>query len=194
MLSKENTFEIIKTSLILFLITAVSAGLLAVVNNITAPIIAENNALNQKTAMSEVLPDADNFETDGNGFKNYLTDKMDKSITAVYKSTNNTGYVVMASPNGYGGAVSMAVGISSDGKVTGVSIISQSETPGLGANCEKDEFLKQYSGKTSGITVAKGNAKDNQINAISSATITSKAVTSGVNAAVDAAKLAREEN
>lgn len=188
MLKKSDIPEIIKTSVVLFLITAVSAGLLAAVNAKTAPIIAENEAKKQEAAMKIVLPAADGFETE-----NLINEKTDKCITAVYKSTNDVGYAVLASPNGYGGKISVAVGVSSDGKVSGVNIISQSETAGLGAKCVDEDFTSQYTGKTKDITVSRGNAKDNQINAISSATITSKAVTAGVNAAVAAAETAKEE-
>lgn len=188
MLSKSEKIEIIKTGLILFLITAVSAGLLAVVNAKTAPIIKENELIKEQSAMKLVLPDASGFDEE-----NLANDEMDKTITAVYKSKNNVGYAVMASPLGYGGAVSLAVGVSEDGKVCGVNVISNSETAGLGAKCTDEEWLSQFVGKSDGISVSKGNAKDNQINAISSATITSKAVTSGVNSAIAAAKLAKEE-
>lgn len=189
MLKKEDGIEIIKVGLILFLITAVAAGLLAAVNAKTAPIIEKNELLKQQEAMKVVLPTADSFDE-----KNLLNDKMDKIISAVYKGSGDSGYVVMASPSGYGGEISIAVGVSQSGKVSGVSIISQSETAGLGAKCVNEEFTSQFSGKTENITVSKGNAKDNQINAISSATITSKAVTSGVNAAIEAAKIAKEED
>lgn len=187
MLSKKDIPEIIKTAAVLFAITAISAGILAAVNAKTAPIIEKNEAAKQEQAMKIVLPKADGFESDS-----IAVDSPDKSITAVYKSTNDAGYVILASPNGYGGAISIAVGVSADGKVSGVSVISQSETAGLGAKCVEDSFLSQYIGKTENITVSKGTAKDNQINAISSATITSKAVTSGVNAAIEAAKKAEE--
>jgi electron transport complex protein RnfG len=189
MLKKKDIIEIIKTGLILFLITAVSAGLLAAVNAKTAPIIEKNEKQKQQEAMKIVLPEAESFDD-----MNLVTDKMDKIISAVYKGSGDSGYVVMASPSGYGGEISIAVGVSSNGKVSGVSVVSQSETAGLGAKCTDDEFISQFTGKSENITVSKGNAKDNQINAISSATITSKAVTSGVNAAIEAAKIAKEGN
>lgn len=188
MLNKNDKIEIIKTGLILFLITALSAGLLAVVNAKTAPIIEKNELLKEQAAMQLVLPDAEGFEAE-----NLANGKMDKIVSAVYKSKNNAGYVVMTSPVGYGGEISMAVGVTSDGKVSGVKVISNSETAGLGAKCTDSEWIGQFTGKTDGITVAKGNAKDNQINAISSATITSKAVTAGVNSAISAAAIAKEE-
>lgn len=184
MLNKSEKIEIIKVSLILFLITAISAALLAVINSVTSPIIEKNEIIKQNAAMKIVLEDADSF-----GEENLRNDKMDKIVTAVYNSNNNAGYVVIASPSGYGGAINLAVGISEEGKVKGVNVISQTETAGLGAKCTKKEFLEQYKGKTKGITVSKANAKDNQINAISSATITSKAVTKGVNAAIEAVNI-----
>ena len=131
--------------------------------------------------MQKVLPEADGFSDE-----NLYTGDENGIVTAIYAANNDTGYAVMASPSGYGGTISMAVGIDKNGTVTGVDIISQSETAGLGSNCTKDEFKNQFIGKTAGIDVVKNGAKENQIDAISSATITSKAVTSGVNACIDA--------
>lgn len=187
MLNKQEKIEIVKTGLILFLITAVSAGLLAVVNAKTAPIIEKNEIAKQQSAMLRVLPDAIGFENE-----NLAGEKADKTVTAVYKSTNNVGYAVMVSPVGYGGEISMAVGVSEDGRICGVDIISNSETAGLGAKCTDENWLSGFVGKTNGITVSKSGAKDNQIDAISSATITSKAVTAGVNSALSAAAYAKE--
>lgn len=170
--------EIVKVGLILFLITALSAGVLAAVNSVTAPVIAANNQKKQDDAMARVLPGAAAFE------KIELQKDEASSVTGLYKADN--GYVVLCEPNGYGGAISMVVGVK-DGTVTGVDIIGQSETAGLGANCTKDEFKAQFTGKTADIGVSKNGAKDNEIDAISSATITSKAVTRGVNDALAAA-------
>ena len=102
------------------------------------------------------------------------------------------GYVVLAEPKGYGGAISLVVGIDNDLTVTGIDITNQSETPGLGANCQNPEFMGQFKGKTSGIAVVKGTASGNQIDAITSSTVTSKAVTKGVNDALLAAKMVKE--
>lgn len=177
--------EIIKIGLILFMITAASAGILAVVNGMTAPVIAANNEKKRDEAMARVLPEATGFvQTD------YAPNDI-SSVTAVY-SAENEGYVVLCEPNGYGGAISMVVGIKPDGTVSGVDITSQSETAGLGANCTKEEFRNRFIGKTAGVKVKKNGAGDNEVDAISSATITSKAVTKGVNDALEAAELAKE--
>lgn len=187
MLKKREITEIIQTGLILFVITAVAAGLLAIVSTKTAPIIEKNQNIAQQNAMKLVLPAAEGF-----GVKNLVSNRMNEMVKGVYQGSNNTGYVVLVSSNGYGGAVSLAVGVSPNGKVSGVSVVSQTETAGLGSKCTDEEFTSQFIGKAENITVSKGNAKENQINTISSATITSKAVTAGVNAALEAAKIAKE--
>lgn len=176
---------IAKTGLILFLITGIAALILAVVNNVTKPIISENEIQKQELAMKKVMPEAEAFkEID----KKYEENDKVSQIYAAEKDGDVIGYAVIAEPNGYGGAISMVVGVSKDGFVTGVDITSQSETAGLGANCTKDEFKNQFIGKSEGITVVKNNAEGNKIDAMTSATITSKAVTDGVNMAIDAVK------
>ena len=189
MLKKSDIPNIIKTAVILFLITGIAALILAVVNNFTAPIIAENSAKKQAAAMQNVLKDAEFSE------ENLAENVDDPDISEIYKAQKDgsaAGYVVMVNPNGYNGAISMVVGIDAEGKVSGIDIISQSETAGLGANCVKDEFKDQFVGKSGEISVVKNDPKDNEIDAITSATITSKAVTSGVNKALAAAKKLEE--
>ena len=184
MRKKTKSSGIIKTGIVLFLITGIAALILASVNSVTAPMIAENETKKQMTAMTTVLPDAEKFDELADVAK-------DNGILGIYegkKVDETVGYAVLVESMGYGGAISMVVGVDLEDKITGIDITSQSETPGLGANCTKDEFKNQFTGKTSEITVVKSNSKDNQIDAMTSATITSKAVTKGVNAAVDAVK------
>ena len=180
MVKKNVITEIIKVALILFAITAVAAAILASVNSVTAPVIAENEREAQEIAMKAVLPDATTFD------KVEYTPGENSTVSEIYSS--DAGYAVKVAPKGYGGAISMIVGVDNDLKVTGVEIISQSETAGLGAKCTDSAFKAQFTGKTENIIVTKNGAKENEIDAISSATITSKAVTKGVNEAIDAAK------
>ena len=180
MRKKSEGLEILRVGFILFAITAVAALVLAYVNSLTRPIIIEQEENKMAEAMFEVLPDADDFE------EIPIEASDATSVRRFYKS--DAGYVVMAMPSGYGGEISMMVGVDNDLKVTGISIISQSETAGLGAKCTEKEWQDQFIGKTENITVSKNGAKDNEIDAISSATITSKAVTKGVNDAIDAVK------
>lgn len=184
MIEKKDRLEILRVGLILFAITAVSAFILAFVNSFTAPVIAANNKKAQEAAMKAVLPDGNNFE------KVEFNPEENSIVSEIY-SAGEAGVVVMVNPKGYGGEISMAVGVDPEYKVTGVEIISQSETAGLGANCTKDSFKEQFTGKTGDIQVVKTGAKDNQIDAISSATITSKAVTKGVNEAIATVKSMR---
>lgn len=184
--------KIIKPGIILLIVCAVAAALLGYINAITVGPIAEQEALKTATAMAAVLPgaefgDAVELETpiSGADLDTQGEDLSDASIDsyAVGKIDGaDAGYAVSAKVKGYGGELSMMVGIDLEGKVTGVSVVSMSETPGLGANCQTD-WINQYAGKVAPLTVVKtGNANENQIDAITSATITSKAVTRGVNA------------
>lgn len=172
--------DVIKVASVLFAITAVAAAILASVNSVTAPVIAENDKKAQEIAMKTVLPEATMF-----GKMEYEICES-SSVTEVYMS--DAGYAIKAAPKGYGGEISMIVGVDNDLKVTGVEIISQSETAGLGAKCTDSEFKAQFVGKTEDIVVAKGATKENEVDAITSATITSRAVTKGVNDAIKVAK------
>lgn len=185
MLKKSDIPNIIKTGVILFIITGVAAFILAAVNSVTEPIISANEAQKQELAMKKVLPAAESF--DNNGMMDYVTNEIVTDAYSAEKDGEIFGYAVIVKPMGYGGEISMVVGVDRNGNVAGVDITSQSETAGLGANCTKDEFKDKFIGKTEGIEVVKNNAKDNQIDAMTSATITSKAVTQGVNAAIEAA-------
>lgn len=181
MAKKSDVIEIIKVSAILFAITAVATAILAGVNSITAPKIEENERIAQQSAMKAVLPEAENFEM--------LDASLDETSTVVeIYDAGDAGVAVKVAPTGYGGKISMIVGIDNEFCVTGIEIISQSETAGLGAKCTSDDFKGQFAGKTENLVVVKNGAVGNQVDAISSATITSKAVTLGVNDAIVAAK------
>ncbi len=99
---------------------------------------------------------------------------------------NIIGYVIsVTSSNGYGGDITLAVGILRDGTISGISVISQGETAGLGAVCAEDKFTSQFAGIKGFVEYVKnGKTEPNQIDALSGATVTTKAVTEAVNAAV----------
>lgn len=113
---------------------------------------------------------------------------LDALVTA-YDGESVAGYVVtITNSEAYGGSIQMSVGILADGTVAGVEILSISETPGLGMNAQNDSFLGQFTGvATDAFTYTKtGKQADNEIDAISSATYTTKSMTNGVNAALAA--------
>ena len=180
LMQRKDVFDIAKIGLILFAITAISAGILAAVNGVTAPIISANAKAKREAAMSKVLPDAAAFEK-----VEYV--EPDSSVIEVYDA-GDAGCVVLCEPHGYAGAISIVVGVKPDLTVNSIDITSQSETPGLGANCTNDSFKSAYVGKTKDIKVVKSNPSGNQIDALSSATVTTKAVTKGVNDALIAAE------
>ena len=101
-------------------------------------------------------------------------------IKAVYKA-GDEGYVVESlSPNGFGGALDMMAGLDNDGNVTGIAIISHSETSGLGSKSTDPEWQAQFKGLSGVVSVTKDGG---QVEAITGSTITSRAVCDGVNAA-----------
>lgn len=172
----------------LLVISAVASFLLAGTNQITAPVIEERNIQANNELRQSVLPDATEFkQIDASEFDG----KGNGLVVEAYEGLNgseNVGYTFKAIPSGYGGAIEVIIGISTDGTITGVDIGTMSETAGLGAKAKDEAFNGQYDGKKTDkpLEVAKGSASgDNQILAISGATISSTAVTNGVNAAID---------
>lgn len=179
--------SILKLGLNLFIICAVAAGLLAGTNQITEPIIAKRNEQANNEARQMVLQDASDFELLS---PNDYTKNSEVEIVEVYKGLNNSdvvGYTIKALPKGYGGEIELMIGIKSDGTISGINIGNMTETPGLGAKAQEEKFYGQYAGKpaTELSVIKSGTAGETEIQAISGATITSKAVTSGVNAAVE---------
>ena len=176
---KEN----IKLGLILLLITGVAGFLLGGAYEITKAPIATSIETNRQDAMKEILPTADKFSK----VDVKINDKISE-VNSGSKGTEMAGYAIKVAPKGYGGPVELMVGISNAGKVTGIKILSHAETPGLGANAPQPKFSGQFANKPikEKLEVVKVvPSKDNQIQAITGATITSKAVTLGVNDAID---------
>ena len=170
--------ESLKMIVTLLVICVLIAGGMSVVNGITAPIIAQNDVEKLNSSLALVL-DADTFtETDA---------EENVQVYLAKKGGEQVGVCVVCTETGYGGDVKVLVGVKADSTVTGVQILSHSETAGLGANAEKESFRTQYIGKTSGVSVVKNSPKDNEIQAISGATITSNAVTRAVNRAIEIA-------
>lgn len=175
--------DIFRLGAILFVICAVASLMLSLTNNITAPVIEQRNIQANNESRQEVLKAAEEFSE--------VKDVKGDLIEEVYQGTKGgevVGYTIKTTPKGYGGKVEVMVGISNDGKISGVKIGNHSETPGLGSKSADPSFKDQYNGKSTKtpLNVVKGNASnENDIVAISGATITSKAVTAGVNAAMD---------
>lgn len=180
-MGKNKSDSILKLGIILFTITAIAVALLSYVNEITKEPIARQKEIATKKALNNVLP--------GDGEFALLDPELSDEdiIGKIYKSDN--GYVFIVYPKGYGGEIELFVGIDNNSKVSGIEITNLTETPGLGANATKQEFKDQYKGKSAEtiIEVKKGSTTKDEpaISAITGATITSRAITDGVNSAID---------
>ncbi|MDD3925032.1 MAG: RnfABCDGE type electron transport complex subunit G [bacterium] len=166
--------EAIKLGLALLAICAIAGLALGLTYNITTPrIIAQEREARQRL-YGDVLPGADKFEEVTIGAHTYQ---------AGLRNRQRIGVVSTVTAEGYGGDIVLVVGMDQAGVVTGVSILSQNETPGLGNKATEPQFLKQYIGKRSGDLRLKTDG--GEIDAITAATITSRAVTTGVKNAVE---------
>ncbi|MCH5259968.1 MAG: RnfABCDGE type electron transport complex subunit G [Lachnospiraceae bacterium] len=184
--------EMMKNTAILLVITIVAGLVLGLVYQITKDPIALQEAKKKQEACREVFADAISFETmeiadvDASVWaeEGYAQESIDEVMSATDDSGGLLGYVITVTTHeGYGGDIQFSIGIRMDGTVGGVSILSISETAGLGMRA--DEVLKpQFAGKqVEKFEYTKsGAASENQIDAISGATITTNAVTNGVNA------------
>ena len=169
-----NTKEIVRPAIVLLLIAGIAGGCLGAVSAITeAPIAAqEEKTLNE--SLQAVMPEASCFEE--------LTDvEKTGTISGVYLADNG-GYVITPEPGGFSGAVSTMVGIDTEGVITGLRVTSHSETPGLGAKATDPSFYEQFTGKSGSVAVTKDGG---EIVSITSSTITSRAVCSGAQEALD---------
>ena len=181
--------DMFKLGLNLLIISAVAALLLALTNSVTASTIAQRNEQANAEARKLVLESAQDFEEVKDAkTDNYKGVKVSEIYEAKDASGNTVGYTLKVLPSGYGGTIELMVGIdSAKGQVSGINVVSNSETAGLGAKSTDPEFSDQYKGKPlEELSVLKnGTPGDTEIKAISGATITSTAVTNGVDAAIE---------
>lgn len=177
--------KIITSTLILVAITLIAGLALAAVYEVTKEPIAEAEYKAKMDAYRTVMPDAADFtevELAAADLPAGVT--VDEVMTAVTADNATVGYVVKAtSANGYGGNITVAVGILPDGKILAVSVISQSETAGLGAKCTEDSFTSQFAGLFGTVEYTK-TGEEGKVDALSGATVTTNAVTEAVNAAL----------
>lgn len=184
--------KMLKDTAILLLITVIAGLLLGLVYQITKEPIALQKEKAKQEAYREVFANADSFEETEMQAVNeqewaaagFAQETIDEVMTAKDASGNAIGYVItVTTKEGYGGDIRFTIGITNDGTVNGISILEISETAGLGMRAG-DVLAPQFAGKNveSFEYVKTGASADNQIDAISGATITTNAVTNGVNA------------
>lgn len=184
---------IIKDTIVITLITLAAGLCLGVVNEITKGPIAQQEAKAKEEAYKAVFAEAEKFESievtqelqDYIHEQGYEEETIDEVMEVRDSAGENIGYAfTVTTSEGYGGDIQFAMGVKEDGTLNGISILSISETAGLGMKADTDDFKNQFKDKN----VEKfeytknGAAQDDQIDAISGATITTNAVTNGVNA------------
>lgn len=198
-MSEKKKNPLLNNTIVILLVTFIAVAGLAVVYQVTKEPIAVAEA-NAKAAVYEaVFSAADNFTEVENA--EVLIESTQAAIesaelggcsvnevlVAENASDEALGYVIAAtSPNGYGGDIQIAVGISDGGIITGFNVISNSETAGLGSKCTSPDFTSQFEGKIANLLkyTKTGAAADDEIDAISGATRTTNAVTQAVNTAI----------
>lgn len=189
--------KIIKDAMALTLITLVAGAALGAVHGITKEPIARQKALTKAEAYKEVFEEANDYSTvemtdelagqlrDSLDSEGYQAQSIDEIVEAVDGSGASLGYIItVISSEGYGGDIKFTMGVQSDGTMNGISILSISETAGLGMRANTDEFKSQFVGKNTDklVYTKNGASADNEIDALSGATVTTNAMTNGVNA------------
>lgn len=181
----KTNYEIINPTAVLGIICIAVTLALSSANLLTADKIEKLSEQTEKESMSKVLA----------GEYTEVTENLDGSEVIYYKAEKDgetVGYIFTVDTKGYGGTVSVMTGINADGTVANVEILSaDDETPGLGQNVTKEKFYSQFSGLKNGISVKRSgtaNRDNNEIDAVTGATISSKAVTTAVNTALQYAE------
>lgn len=157
--------EMLKLGLTLMIVTIVAGAALALTNHFTAEQIEYQKQLVVKESLGKVI-EADSF------------DEKEEYYDAYDKDKNFIGRVLKIKASGYSSVIEALVGVDSSNNILGVDILSQEETPGLGAKVEEESFLKQFIGKTEKDLKLKKDG--GTIDAITGATISSRALTNGI--------------
>ena len=168
-----NWNKIFKPIVVLCVICVVITGALAATNSVTAPIIAEATRLAQEQARMELLPEADGFTA--------VKDIEVENVSEIYTANNGVGTVVTSTSKGYGGSMTVMVAFTPDGTIKQIKVTEQAETQGIGSKVVADaSFWTRYEGLE-----AKTLVLGTDVDALSGATISSRALTNAVNAAID---------
>ena len=182
---------IVKDTLRLVVITLCAAICLSFVHEITAETIETAEAEERAASYRKVFPEASSFEP----AENYPLPELPAGVSigellyAVNSSGERIGCVISAtSANGYVGDITLSVGIDSSCTVTGMTVTAMSETSGLGSHCQDEDFQEQFKGIAGEVEYVKdGRSAPNEIDMISGATFTTRAVTEAVNGALSTA-------
>jgi electron transport complex protein RnfG len=149
----------------LAVIVTISVVILIALNGVTSSIVEERRAEEIKDTLEKIFPEMSEY-------------KLEDEVYMIYHDSEKTGYAFIASGSGYGGDIDILVGLDSDFKIKDISILTQTETPGLGARITESAFTDQFKGLSADEVALKSN--NGMIDAITGATISSKAVVDAV--------------
>lgn len=185
--------KIIKDALALVAITVVAGVCLSFVHELTEPTIEAAEAEERTASYREVFPEAADFispEEALSGATSIDGVTIGEALFAVDSGGNIIGCVISStSANGYVGNVTLSVGVDLENTVTGMKVTSMSESPGFGSHCQDEDFQAQFKGVSGEVTyVSGGKTQPNEIDMISGATFTTRAVTEAVNGALESAR------
>ncbi|WP_125151949.1 RnfABCDGE type electron transport complex subunit G [Clostridium rectalis] len=175
----------VKGTLVLFLITSICALILSITHSATKDIIVFREKM-ESLQLDMIFPHrrADNVKELSKGM---AEDSIISALYEVYGGKDLIGHAIMVVSKGMGGPMKMTVGVSKEGKISGIKVSSHSETPGIGDIVEKQSFIDRFKNISikEGLKLVKTSPNNgNEIEAVTGATITSAAVTSGVNEAI----------
>jgi len=179
--------DIFKLSLFLLLVAGISGAGLSYVNDLTGPLIEKQILQKKIDSFKEVYPQADKVENESATWLKAPYDPALKEVNIAYRNGAPAGVLYAVETKGYSGPISTLIGFDiATTRLTAIKVLSQRETPGLGAKAKESAFQDRYKNKNSTVPLEVSKTaptKENQIQAITASTITSKAVTKGVNAA-----------
>lgn len=175
--------EIIKLVLVMTVVSTVCGLLLAYTNGITSQPIKDAKAAEKTLALKSVLPE---FDNDPGKNTNYVATAGLTFHVGRLKGEFSGAAVEATSPKGYGGAIAVMIGFTPDGRINAIKITQQNETPGLGSKIKDPGFLGQFPGKDAGKTTWRVKKDGGNIDSITGATISSRAVCEAVDRAAAA--------
>ena len=196
--TRKEPFRIPRPVIALTLIAAIAGVALSGVYSMTKDTIEEQKLLAEAASYKEVCPEAETFEisdtakakleelSGANWGTDFGATRINEAFVGKDASGNLAGYALSVSSKGFGGDVTMALGLTPDGKVSKIAFTELNETAGLGMRADEPAFKEQFNGKSGQLTLVKGDASGEQeVSAITGASVTSGAVISAVNAGLD---------
>ncbi len=186
--------NLIYLGIFLGVVCLASATSLAVTHGVAEPLINEHKERQRAAALTRVLPEADRFEHVTGEYSEYLIEGEFTDVDEInlgYRGEEPVGYVFRTSPAGYADEIVMMIGVSGD-EITGMSVLQQRETPGLGARVTEESFQRQFAGLPARQRIATVD-DGGQIDVLAGATESTLAVIDGAEQARQLYKRIREE-